>query len=139
MNNMRFMFRAQTRKFGERVKVNGEPVPSHWEYGACNKGTGDFSVIYNHDTGEKFPVYTETVGQCTGITDRNARYIYEGDIVKDSRGNTYTVQYADGWWGFQFVSTDGKEHITFDVKGASCPSLEIVGNVFDNIPAKDNR
>ncbi|MBQ7428371.1 YopX family protein [Butyrivibrio sp.] len=128
----RFLFRAQTRKFGEKVRMNGESVPSHWEYGACNKSTGDFSIIYDLKTGEKFPVYTDTVGQCTGITDKNAKYIYEGDIVKDSHGSIYSVQYAAGWWGFQFVSADGTEHVTYSINGTSCLSVEIIGNIYDN-------
>ncbi len=130
MNNARFIFRAQTRRYGERVKLNGDPLPSNWTYGACNKGTGDFSVIYSH-TGEKFPVYTDTIGQCTGITDKNAKYIYEGDIVRHS-DHLYEVKYADGWWGFQFVSLDGKEHVTFSINGTACLALEVVGNIYDN-------
>lgn len=131
VENARFIFRAQTRKYGERVKLNGEPLPSNWAYGACNKSTGDFSIIYSLDTGTKFPVYTDTIGQCTGITDKNATYIYEGDIVRHSN-HLYEVKYADGWWGFQFVSLDGKEHVTFSINGTSCLALEVVGNIYDN-------
>ena len=128
----RFIFRAQTRKYGEKVRLNGEPLPSFWAYGACNKGEGDFSIIYGLDTGEKYPVYTDTIGQCTGIADKNARYIYEGDIVRDTHDKLYEVKYADGWWGFQFVSPDSKERVTFNINGTSCLSLEVVGNIYDD-------
>ena len=136
MENARFVFRAQTRKYGEKVKLNGDPLPSNWVYGACNKSTGKFSIIYL-DTGENFPVYTETIGQCTGITDKNARYIYEGDIVRHS-DHLYEVKYADSWWGFQFVSLDGKEKVTFGINGTSCLALEVVGNIHDGFELLKN-
>ena len=136
------LFRGQTRRKGQKVWMDGTPVDSKWVegYGVC-MGKGDFSVIYAGDHVEKFTVYTDTVGQFTGLTDKNGKKIFEGDIVhilgnqqvEDWKNVNYIalIAFLDG--GFCAIDGTIEEH-AFRRYGLERMDfdLEVIGNIHDN-------
>lgn len=83
-----YLFRGQTRRFGEKVKnMRGDPMESNWEYGGVFFGCGDFSIIYSYNPVDKFVVYTDTVCQYTGrkeftLDSGYGKKLFENDIVE---------------------------------------------------------
>jgi len=86
-----------------------------------------------------YKVDPETVGQFTGITDKNGTKIFEGDIiVRNIFGwiRKYKCKWSTCYERFQFVGIDTVvsiyvEDIT-DILKTYKTGIEIVGNIHDN-------
>ena len=69
-------------------------------------------------------VIPETVGQYTGLTDKNGKKIFEGDIVKNEFGEIDKVAFLFG----RFVPFNRyPEYRCF-----FCERCEVIGNIHDN-------
>lgn len=134
------LFRGQIRRYGEKVRIgDGFKLPSLWVYGGVLQGIGSHSVIYGggneNDPSEgleKWVVYTDTLGQFTGLTDKNGKKVFEGDIFA-TKFNKGLITFDDDratfgfqiWWkGFP------DDFATFKEFGK--PEFEIIGNIYDN-------
>ena len=78
----------------------------------------------------KYAVIPETVGQYTGLNDRNGKRSFEGDFVRwPGRKEVGLVQYGEfncscceGVFGWHFGTEDIREHDYY----------EVIGNIHDN-------
>ena len=136
------IFRGQTRRYGEKVYMNGEKVPSKWVYGGVFQGQGDFSIIYGCEVEDvrseylgKHTVYTDTLGQYTGLIDKNGNKIFEGDIVAGAvywleRQKNGLVAFRDGSFGLIWHRGDVEQFNPFT---SMCNiEYEVIGNIHDN-------
>ena len=133
------IFRGQTRRKGEKIRLDGTPIDSNWVYGGVAQLNEERAMIYQTEPDfQKFAVYADTVGQYTGLTDKNGKMIFEGDIVRrfNSKGQEvmrYVVEWNADCCMFVLMCEDkylGEYHTDFTVFYGK--EVEIIGNIHDN-------
>ena len=122
---------------GKRID-NGE-----WAYGYYGV-FGDTQQIFVPNAEARFcgkPIYgmwhivnSETVGEFTGLTDKNGTKVFEGDIVEfdvQSGKTRDVVVWSDGEYngvaGFRL-----KSRALYSITSYNRQYFEVVGNIYDN-------
>lgn len=130
------LFRGQLRRKGEKVNMAGEPLPSIWKYGGCAQYSGGAVIYQSEPEIQKFSVYGDTVGQYTGLKDKNGVKIFEGDIVLDTANEfLWIVIYDDGrFWGIDPKGYYAEEELgeLAELMPGTFEGVTVIGNIYDN-------
>ena len=117
------IFRGKRTDNGKWVK--GYLYITH--IGAHEIGSYDAEINIERFT---FDVIPETVGQYTGLTDKNGVRIFEGDIVSLVKhdGLIYKVVYVP--CRYELVNSKGVNCFVLDIYKSE--NIEVIGNIHDN-------
>lgn len=142
------LFRGKRIDNGEWVEGFYVRADHHWHKHGIHKdwlicsasANGGWFALHN-----KYPVKSATVGQYTGLKDKNGKRIFEGDVLRiartmDGMGTYYSpaiecpVNVAVKWdlcaWMWETLCED-KRYITFP--DAWCHyECEVISNIHDN-------
>ena len=118
------LFRGKRADNGEWVE--GSLIKTDWR----NK-PATYSIMLIRPTACNYIVIPETVGQFTGLTDKNGKRIFEGDIVKCvSDGEQAVISWLKYFACFG-LSFDGW-CCGFDDYDFSPNDFKVIGNIHDN-------
>lgn len=121
------------------IKFRGRLVNSkEWTEGnLCIRVDGNYIITPDETVLGKYgKVDKETVGQYTGLHDKNEKEIYEGDIVKVSDEIIAEVIWENDYLGYflyaneenSINSFENGEQPLYDYWG----SIEVIGNIHEN-------
>lgn len=122
---------------GKRVD-NGEWTEGYFCECPCDDGTDIPSILRIENKGNdriimQYPIIAETVGQFTGLTDKNGVRIFEGDIVNVKTISGSFINYVITWfnsdlcWVMQSLKDTS---VRFRLR--ICWEFEVVDNIHDN-------
>ncbi len=116
------------------------PKENQWVYGAIFKGKENSYIITNVKVTDEWEdseigadvigylVDPETICQDTGLTDKNGRRIFEGDILSHDGVGNIKVQFKKS----EFLAL-GITHDMFSTLLSSVyKDCEVIGNIFNN-------
>ena len=131
--------KVMTRTIKFRAKaINDGFYKGEWVYGYYMKSLcGGELVDVITDGANEMPIQVDTLGQFSGVLDKNGVEVCEGDII--SFGNAllskFPVECKYGCFGYSFCGYHPIEGVVendyHDFESDEC-LFEVVGNIFDN-------
>ena len=121
------------------IEFRGKRIDNgKWVYGYLFKIWEHCFILWGttNDMPNMIEVIPETVGQFTGLIDKNEKKIYEGDVVKTTallndhhqRGAT-VVSPVEYWYGATCLSIT---YVPLSLDFRMSHEIEIIGNIHDN-------
>ena len=121
------------------IRFHGKDIKGNWYYGLlCKPTVGKYAGMTFISNGGGMPmafdVRPETVGQYTGLKDKNGREIYEGDVYEQIwEGETIRGEIEYGGMARFWIKATAN-YLIGEIKSATG---QVIGNVWENPELKE--
>ena len=104
------------------IEFRGKTIDNEFEYGLLSRIQNNYYISNSYGKPFAFQVSIETIGQFTGLYDKDGVKVFEGDILEDG-----IVYFDEKYLGF-FVKLGGKfQGPLFDI-----PLPKVLGNIHEH-------
>ena len=112
------------------IKFRGKRVDNgEWVFGSLVQGDNMATIVIDYGSGhiQTYWVDPQTVGQFTGLHNKNGKEIYEGDIVQ--RG---IITFSRGKFVGQYYGSNGNLYEEWEDDLYQENNIEVIGNIYEN-------
>ena len=128
------------------IEFKGISENTHdWVYGSLIYSTmeNQYYIAEHNEEELQYPVFAETVGQYTGLKDKNGKQIFEGDIITCINTTRQGYNIGQKMCGFIEYEKYGcywfcKNNFQHYNDWVFADDIEVIGNIHDNPELLEN-